>query len=190
MSSKQSNVAYWTECQRHLVYRHLVCNQQRLLVTVYWAMQSTLRVVWHVGERLVLCWPSPWHFKNGAYHLVFQALRTRCLSSGCKLWCNGTTQWRDMAVLHLKHPPCPPASSDTSFTPHLHNISALQTLNLQCSEVIYAIKSYLGGFAGGYDGLRPLHLKHLTSPHTGEAGQKLVVCLIEFSNFCLAGKVP
>jgi hypothetical protein len=53
-----------------------------------------------------------------------------------------------------------------------------------------AIKSFMPGSAGGMDGLRPQHLKDMTSVSAGDAGQRLQKRLTEFTNLCLAGRVP
>jgi hypothetical protein len=55
---------------------------------------------------------------------------------------------------------------------------------------VAAIKSLLAGSAGGLDGLRPQHLKDMTGPVMGIAGQRLIASLTEFCNICLAGQVP
>jgi hypothetical protein len=52
------------------------------------------------------------------------------------------------------------------------------------------VKSFLPGSTGGLDGLRPQHLKDMVSVSAGEAGQRLLGHLTEFTNFCLAGRVP
>jgi len=61
---------------------------------------------------------------------------------------------------------------------------------VQDRDIIDAIKSFPAGSAGGIDGLRPQHLKDLTSVHTGDAGRRLVSRLTEFANLCFAGEVP
>ena len=43
---------------------------------------------------------------------------------------------------------------------------------------------------GGPDGLRPQHLKDLTCASTGDAGRRLLTLLTQFTNLCLAGRVP
>lgn len=53
-----------------------------------------------------------------------------------------------------------------------------------------AIKSFPPGSAGGPDGLRPQHIKDLTSASAGDAGQRLLGRLTDFANLCLAGRVP
>ena len=46
------------------------------------------------------------------------------------------------------------------------------------------------GSAGGPGGLRPQHLKDLTSASMGDAGLRLLARLTEFTNLCLSGYVP
>jgi hypothetical protein len=87
-------------------------------------------------------------------------------------------------ALRLKHPSR--AVSD-SLPP---SPSCDSSLSLQQSDVMTAIKSFLPGSACGPDGLRPQHLKDLTSASAGEAGQRLLYRLTEFTNLCLSGRVP
>jgi hypothetical protein len=63
-------------------------------------------------------------------------------------------------------------------------------LSLQENDLNSAIKSFLAGSAGGLDGLRSQHLKDMTSPITGIAGQRLIAPLMEFCNMYLTGVVP
>ena len=63
-------------------------------------------------------------------------------------------------------------------------------LLLQQYDIMSAIKSFRPGSAGGPDGLRPQHLKDLTNTSTGDAGQRLLCRLTEFTNLCLTGRVP
>lgn len=65
-----------------------------------------------------------------------------------------------------------------------------RSLRLKESDILAAIKSFLPGSAGGPDGLRPQHLKDLTSASAGDAGHRLLVQLTEFTNLCLTGCVP
>ena len=61
---------------------------------------------------------------------------------------------------------------------------------LSANDIVEAIKSFQAGSAGGLDGLRPQHLKDMTSPYTGLAGERLVTTLTEFANMYLVGRVP
>ena len=79
-------------------------------------------------------------------------------------------------------PPEPDVITDDS--------SAHTVLTLSVADITEAIKSFPAGSAGGLDGLRPQHLKDMTSPYTGIAGERLVAILTEFANLCLAGRVP
>jgi hypothetical protein len=56
--------------------------------------------------------------------------------------------------------------------PPVDNIPALQLLE---NDIVVAIKSFLAGSAGEMDGLQPHHLKDMTGPITGIAGQRLIV---------------
>ena len=70
-------------------------------------------------------------------------------------------------ALRVKHPAR--ASSD-SMTPTPKSDSCLC---LQQANVMVALKSFMPGSAGGLDGLRPPHLKDMTSVSAGDAGQRL-----------------
>ena len=63
-------------------------------------------------------------------------------------------------------------------------------LRISTDAITDAIKSFPAGSAGGLDGLRPQYLKDMTSPFTGIAGEQLVSTLTDFTNLCLAGRVP
>ena len=89
------------------------------------------------------------------------------------------------AALQIKHParsisdsPTPPPSTDSPI------------LRLLESDILAAVKSFVPGSAGGPDGLRPQHLKDLTSASAGDAGQRLLTRLTDFANLCLSGRVP
>ena len=62
----------------------------------------------------------------------------------------------NVSALHAKHPPLHPASS---FPPPFEIPPSLSPLTEK--EVVTAIRSFPCGSAGGPDGLRPQHLKHL-----------------------------
>ena len=87
-------------------------------------------------------------------------------------------------ALRTKHP-SRAASDVPPPTPSTDNC-----LSLQESDILAAIKSFMPGSAGGCDGLRPQHLKDLTSASAGDAGQRLLTQLTEFTNLCLTGRVP
>jgi hypothetical protein len=100
---------------------------------------------------------------------------------------------KTLDALRLKHPPRRDVSSNAApaTVQHIHpNSLPPSPLIVQNRDIIDAIKSFPAGSAGGIDGMRPQHLKDLTSVHTGDAGQRLVSQLTEFANVCLAGDVP
>ena len=66
----------------------------------------------------------------------------------------------------------------------------VKTISVLESDILGAIKSFMPESAGGPDGLRPQHLKDLTCASTGDAGRRLLTLLTQFSNLCLAGRVP
>ena len=90
-----------------------------------------------------------------------------------------------ISMLRLKHPPAPenenmpppPCSTDTP-------------LIVTEGQVRQSILSMPTGSAGGMDGIRPLHLRQLTSAETGEAGVRLLASLTALTNLVLAGQVP
>jgi len=80
-----------------------------------------------------------------------------------------------------------PSRTSPSSPPSTTNTACLF---LQQFDILAAIKSFMPGSAGGNDGLRPQHLKDMTSASAGDAGQRLLGRLTEFTNLCLAGRVP
>ena len=103
---------------------------------------------------------------------------------------------KTLAALLLKHPPrrvAPSVAAPTTQNNNSLNSPSSLTpppLVVLDRDILDAIKSFPAGSAGGIDGMRPQHLKDLTSVHTGDAGQRLISRLTEFANLCLAGDVP
>ena len=97
---------------------------------------------------------------------------------------------KTLIALRLKHPPRRVAPSGVPTNSHNTVNSLPLPLVVAERDIKDAIKSLAAGFAGGVDGMRPHHLKDLTSVHTGDAGQRLVSRLTEFANLCLAGDIP
>jgi hypothetical protein len=64
------------------------------------------------------------------------------------------------------------------------------TLFVESEEVAKAVASFPNGSGGGPDGLRPQHLKDLTTEKTGAAGACLLEALTDVVNHILAGKIP
>ena len=87
-------------------------------------------------------------------------------------------------ALRSKHP----ARAVSDISPPTPKIDTC--LSLREADIITAIKSFVPGSAGGPDGLRPQHLKDLTSASAGDAGRRLLARLTEFTNLCLTGHVP
>ena len=58
------------------------------------------------------------------------------------------------------------------------------------NEVLAALRSFLPSSSAGLDGLRPGHLKDLTSSITFEAGRKLLYSLSNMCNILLSGNLP
>jgi len=90
------------------------------------------------------------------------------------------------ALLRTKHP----ARAETLTDSPPPTLSSDSTLCLQETDNLAAIQSFAPGSAGGPDGLRPQHLKDLTSMSAGDAGHRLLTRLTEFTNLCLTGRVP
>ena len=90
------------------------------------------------------------------------------------------------AKLREKHP-IRAKTDSTPLPPSSENCIAVLE-----SDILGAIQSFMpgSGSAGGPDGLRPQHLKDLTCASTGDAGRRLLTLLTQFTNLCLAGRVP
>jgi len=87
-------------------------------------------------------------------------------------------------VLRSKHP----ARTAVSTPPSPTFVDTCLTLS--CHDISQVTKSFRPGSAGGLDGLRPQHLKDMTSGLTGDAGVRLLSQLNELINLCLSGRVP
>jgi hypothetical protein len=100
-----------------------------------------------------------------------------------------------VASLRLLHPAR--SSSMSSFRPISTDLPVFNSVNsdngpliLSKEDIEKAIRSFPAGSSGGFDGLRPQHLKDLTSASARTAGQHLLTTLVSFANICLAGRVP
>ena len=89
-----------------------------------------------------------------------------------------------LSALKLKHPPAHP---DSCF-PSPPEVASLTTVSEK--EVVSAICSFPCGSAGGPDGLRPQHLKDLTSESAERGGKELVQALSSFVTHILEGRTP
>ena len=90
-----------------------------------------------------------------------------------------------LSALHAKHPPLHP---DSSFPAPLEIPPSLFPLSEK--EVVTAIRSFPCGSAGGPDGLRPQHLKDLTSESAERGGRELIRALSSFIFHILEGNTP
>ena len=90
-----------------------------------------------------------------------------------------------LSALHAKHPPLHP---DSSFSAPLEIPPSLFPLSEK--EVVTAIRSFPCGSAGGPDGLRPQHLKDLTSESAERGGRELTRALSSFIFHILEGNTP
>ena len=92
---------------------------------------------------------------------------------------------RTLGLLRAKHPSAPvdlslPEPPGEGYAPTIASED----------DVRKALTSFGPGSAGGPDGLRPGHLRALTSRKTDEAGLRLLASLTEFVNLVLRGEVP
>jgi len=86
-----------------------------------------------------------------------------------------------LRLLQAKHPPRP-----LDYDLHLPSVLPPPLIASQ-QDVEMAIRSFPAGSAGGFDGLRPQHLKDLTSR---QVGGSLLQALTAFVNLVLAGETP
>ena len=87
------------------------------------------------------------------------------------------------AQLLTKHTPCP--GNRRNFPK-----KDCHAMFLKVSDIKLAISLFPVGSAGGMSGLRPQHLKDVTSRRTGDSGTALISSLTALSNKILAGEVP
>ena len=81
-------------------------------------------------------------------------------------------------ALRLLHPPRTRSLAQSAAPSNIQfNNSSASTLSLTVIDIITAIKSFPAGSPGGLDGVRPQHLKDITSPYIGETRQLLVLSL-------------
>jgi hypothetical protein len=88
-----------------------------------------------------------------------------------------------LAALQAKHPAGEPVLN-SPLPPNT------PPLIVDSNDITKAITSFPPGSGAGPDGLRPQHLKDLTTMKTGTAGTGLVEALTDFVNHILAGLVP
>lgn len=89
-----------------------------------------------------------------------------------------------LADLKAKHPG---PSRPLNFPPVPD--ASLATVSVTMDEVAQALGSFYSGSAAGLDGIRPGHLKELTSCSAGDNGPRLLGCLTKLSNFLLSGQL-
>ena len=89
-----------------------------------------------------------------------------------------------LAALREKHPPAPGDLALPSPPEDLGNPAISE------EEVRRALNSFRPGSAGGPDGIRPGHLRSLTSLVAAEAGARLLTALTDLVNLVLGGRVP
>jgi len=86
-------------------------------------------------------------------------------------------------VLVQKHPPLSAPLTPQAPPPGIH-------LTVDSREVAITLRRFKAASSAGLDGLRPIHLRDLTAPHTGDAGQQLLEALTSVMNIMLSGMVP
>ena len=91
-----------------------------------------------------------------------------------------------IACLKLKHPEAP----DNLNLPPCPDEEVELPVQAFGGDIIAAISSFNPGSSGGLDGLRPAHLKDLTSKAAGEGGVRLISALTALVNQALLGEVP
>lgn len=87
-----------------------------------------------------------------------------------------------LSALKQKHP-SPSRPLDLPPPPD----SSFPIVSVSPEDVSAALSSFYTGSASGLDGLRPDHLKELTSPSAGDNGPKLLDSLTRLCNFLLKG---
>ena len=93
---------------------------------------------------------------------------------------------RTLTALKVKHPP-PHPDSNILTAPSEENSTPIK---VSVEEVSKAIHSFACGSAGGPDGLRPQHLKDMTSTSAEGGDPLLLEALTAFVNLVLEGKTP
>ena len=89
-----------------------------------------------------------------------------------------------LSALRSKHPAAP-----SDFRPPPPPAKSLPSV-VNEEEVMLALKSFRPSSSGGIDGLRPGHLKDLTSASTAESGRRLRASLTRLCNCLIRGNIP
>ncbi|KAL0820722.1 hypothetical protein ABMA28_006551 [Loxostege sticticalis] len=89
-----------------------------------------------------------------------------------------------VAALQSKHPS---PSRSLNFPPPPDRTYSPLTCTVE--DVSRALGSFYNGSAAGLDGIRPSHLKELTSSSAGENGPRLMECLTKLCNFLFSGQL-
>ena len=90
------------------------------------------------------------------------------------------------AILQCKHTAAPP-DLDLPPGPDQH---VEQPAEATEADVMAAINAFNAGSSAGLDGLRPAHIKDLTSRSAGEAGARLITALTALVNTAVMGRLP
>ncbi|KAJ2937326.1 hypothetical protein O0L34_g17637 [Tuta absoluta] len=105
----------------------------------------------------------------------------RLLVSECSL---APASPETLSALQAKHP-SPSRALDLPLAPD----DSKPHLTVKPEQVISALNTFVNGSAPGLDGLRPEHLKELTSLSAGDNGLKLLESLTRLCNFLLRGSL-
>lgn len=89
-----------------------------------------------------------------------------------------------LVSLESKHP-SPSRPLNFPQEPNKSNLP----LTVDVNEVTQALATFHSSSASGLDGIRPAHLKELTSSSAGDNGQRLLECLVKLRNFLLIGQL-
>jgi hypothetical protein len=89
-----------------------------------------------------------------------------------------------LATLQTKHPA---PSRPLSFPPEPDG--STPAYKVREESVAQALNTFNSGSAAGLDGIRPVHLKELTSSSAGDNGRRLLGCLTKLCNFLLEGRL-
>ena len=126
---------------------------------------------------------------NGLASRVASKLEEGDYKGAVRLACSedsiATLDEETISVLKSKHPPPHP---ETDIPPLLND--PIPSKSVSEDEVAQAIGSFPNGSAGGPDGLRPQHLKDLTSASVGRKAKELLQALTSFVNHILNGRTP
>ena len=147
---------------------------------------------WSFGQARY-CSPKPPACKQSSHSStrlakeVARKLQDGCISGAIRVLFNEdtvvTVDDDSARILQEKHPLNDPIVSRES-------LSCSSFAPITPAEIQFAIRSFPNGSAGGPDGLRPQHLKEMSSSFLGLDATEFVDALSAVANLMLQGKVP